>query len=407
MSQPLVTIVTPSLNQGEFIRATIESVLAQDYPRIEYLIMDGGSTDQTASVAAEYSTRLTWISETDRGQSHAINKGFLRARGDIVAWLNSDDLLLPGAVAAAVAQFQQAGPAGAVYGEGYLMDRSGLSRRRFPATERFNLWKLTYLSDYILQPAAFFRRPALEEVGWLDESLHYAMDWDLLIRLGKKFGLAYTPEYLAALREYPEAKSFSGGRARLAEIRRVLERHTGLHRAPGYWPHALDQLQRSTMTALTRPGPRWLRPPAQFLSLLVYAATAAPIAWVALRSQGCFPDGWVGRRLRWMLPEGHGRVAIRGLVPDHPSLRGQTLAVWLEGRELARWPLGPGRFEIAFEPPTPAGSALQFEVRATRWRRAPPHAGLGLRRLAWKIESIRSAPSVRNHPSSFGFPVLP
>ncbi|MGA1997178.1 MAG: glycosyltransferase family 2 protein, partial [Bryobacteraceae bacterium] len=190
MSQPLVTIVTPSLNQGEFIRATIESVLAQDYPRIEYLIMDGGSTDQTASVAAEYSTRLTWISETDRGQSHAINKGFLRARGDIVAWLNSDDLLLPGAVAAAVAQFQQAGPAGAVYGEGYLMDRSGLSRRRFPATERFNLWKLTYLSDYILQPAAFFRRPALEEVGWLDESLHYAMDWDLLIRLGKKFGLA-------------------------------------------------------------------------------------------------------------------------------------------------------------------------------------------------------------------------
>lgn len=132
MSQPLVTIVTPSLNQGEFIRATIESVLAQDYPRIEYLIMDGGSTDQTASVAAEYSTRLTWISETDRGQSHAINKGFLRARGDIVAWLNSDDLLLPGAVAAAVAQFQQAGPAGAVYGEGYLMDRSGLSRRRFP-----------------------------------------------------------------------------------------------------------------------------------------------------------------------------------------------------------------------------------------------------------------------------------
>ena len=393
MSLPLVTIVTPSLNQGEFIRATIESVLAQDYPRIEYLIQDGGSTDQTASIAAEYSTRLAWISEKDRGQSHAINKGFLRARGDIVAWLNSDDLLLPGAVAAAVAQFQHAGPAAAVYGEGYLMDRSGLSRRRFPATERFNLWKLTYLSDYILQPAAFFRRPALEEVGWLDESLHYTMDWDLLIRLGKKFGLAYTPEYLAALREYPEAKSFSGGRARIAEIRRVLERHTGMRRAPGYWTHSLDQLQRSAMAALTRPGPRWLGPPAQFLSLLVYAATAAPIAWVARRSQGCFPDGWVGRRLRWMLPDGHGRAAICGFVPDHPSLRGQTLAVWLEGRELARWPVGPGSFEIAFELPTPAGSALQFEVRATRWRRAPLDAGLGLRRLAWKIESIRSEPA--------------
>ncbi|MGP8247258.1 MAG: glycosyltransferase family 2 protein [Bryobacteraceae bacterium] len=393
MSQPLVTIVTPSLNQGEFIRATIESVLAQEYPSIEYLIMDGGSTDRTASIAAEYSTRLVWTSDKDRGQSHAINKGFLRARGDIVAWLNSDDLLLPGAVAAAVRALQQAEPAGAVYGEGYLTDRSGLSRRRFPATDRFNLWKLTYLSDYILQPAAFFRRAALETVGWLDESLHYAMDWDLLIRLGKKFGLAYTPEYLAALREYPEAKSFSGGRARVAEIRRVLERHTGLRRAPGYWTHALDQLQHSGMAALSGPSPGWLAPPAQFLSLLVYVATAAPIAWVARRSQGCFPDGWVGRRLRWMLPEGQGKVAIRGFVPDRSSLRGQTLAAWLEGRQLARWPLGPGSFEVTFELRSSPGTALQFEVRASHWCHAPLHGELGLRRLAWKIESIRSEPA--------------
>jgi GT2 family glycosyltransferase len=392
LSQPLVTIVTPSLNQGEFIRATIESVLAQDYPRIEYFVMDGGSTDQTASIAAEYSSRLSWTSEKDRGQSHAINKGFLRARGEIVAWLNSDDLLLPGAVAAAVGRFQQAGPAGAVYGEGYLMDRSGHSRRRFPATERFNLWKLTYLSDYVLQPAVFFRRAAVETVGWLDESLHYAMDWDLLIRLGKKFGLAYTPEYLAALREYPEAKSFSGGRARIAEIRRVLERHTGLARAPGYWIHALDQLQRSAMAALSGPSPRWLAPPAQLLSLLVYVVTAAPIAWVALGAQGCFPDGWVGPRLRWMLPEGQAKVAIRGLVPDHSSLRDQSLALWQEGRQLARWPLGPGSFEITFEPRGAAGSALEFEVRAGHWGHAL-RGELGLRRLAWKIESICSEPA--------------
>ena len=390
MSQSLVTIVTPSLNQGEFIRATIESVLAQDYPNIEYLIMDGGSADRSASIAAEYSSRLTWTSEQDRGQSHAINKGFQCARGDIVAWVNSDDLLLPGAVGAAVDALEHAGPAAAVYGEGYLMDRSGLARRRFPATERFNLWKLAYLSDYILQPAAFFRRSAVEAVGWVDESLHYAMDWDLLIRLGKKFGLAYTPAYLAALREYPEAKTFSGGRARIAEIRRVLERHTGLHCAPGYWTHALDQCQRSAMTALTRPGPRWLGPPAQFLSLLAYAATAAPIAWVALGAQGCFAGGWVGRRLRWMLPEGHGRVEIRGVVPAHPSLRGQSLAVWLEGSELARWPVGPGSFEIAFDLPAFAGRAVPFEVRATRWRRAPLEAGLGLNGVAWKVESIRS-----------------
>ena len=102
MPEPLVTIVTPSYNQGRFIRATIESVLAQDYPAIEYIIMDGGSTDETAAIASEYKERLTFISESDRGQSHAINKGFRMARGEIVSWINSDDIILPGAVGHAV-----------------------------------------------------------------------------------------------------------------------------------------------------------------------------------------------------------------------------------------------------------------------------------------------------------------
>src|SRR5215831_19568911 len=95
---PIVTVVTPSYNQGSFIRATIESVLSQDYPNVEYIIMDGGSTDETGSVAKDYASRLTFISEKDRGQSHAINKGFHMARGSIVAWLNSDDTYLPGAI---------------------------------------------------------------------------------------------------------------------------------------------------------------------------------------------------------------------------------------------------------------------------------------------------------------------
>jgi glycosyltransferase involved in cell wall biosynthesis len=145
--------VTPSYNQGEFIRATIESVLSQDYPNLRYIVMDGGSTDQTAAIAAEYGSRLTWISEKDRGQAHAINKGFAMASGEIVAWLNSDDIFLPGAVKRAVRGFSSAPPGiGAIYGEGYLMDREGHFRRRFPHTEPFNLWKLMYLSDYVLPP---------------------------------------------------------------------------------------------------------------------------------------------------------------------------------------------------------------------------------------------------------------
>src|SRR5882724_1671971 len=102
MPGPLVTIVTPSYNQGHFIRATIESVLSQDYPHVEYIIMDGGSTDETASVAKDYASRVTFISEKDRGQSHAINKGFDMAKGSVLAWLNSDDLYLPGCIRTAV-----------------------------------------------------------------------------------------------------------------------------------------------------------------------------------------------------------------------------------------------------------------------------------------------------------------
>src|SRR5580704_13013939 len=158
MTFPLVTIVTPSFNQGRFIRATIESVLSQDYPNLEYIIMDGGSTDETSAIAAEYGTRLKWISEKDRGQSHAINKGFRMAKGEIVSWLNSDDIILPGAVACAVNAFSRNPRLGAVYGEGYQIDIDGNIKCRFPATEPFNLWKLIYLSDYILQQTAYFRR---------------------------------------------------------------------------------------------------------------------------------------------------------------------------------------------------------------------------------------------------------
>ena len=162
MAEPLVTIVTPTLNQGHFIRSTIESVLSQDYPNIEYIVMDGGSTDETAAVVQDYSSRLTWISERDRGQSHAINKGFRLARGEIVAWLNSDDLLLPGAVRKAVNACQANPQAGAIYGEGYLIDRSGETTGRFPCTEAFNLWKLVHLSDYILQQTVFFKKRVLD-----------------------------------------------------------------------------------------------------------------------------------------------------------------------------------------------------------------------------------------------------
>src|SRR5262245_2920980 len=125
MKKPLVSIVTPSYNQARFIRATIESVLSQDYPNIEYIIIDGSSTDKTASIAQEYAGRLTFISEKHRGQAHAINKGFRLARGELVSWLNSDDIILQGALSRAVSAFERRPTLGAVFGEGYLIDLFG------------------------------------------------------------------------------------------------------------------------------------------------------------------------------------------------------------------------------------------------------------------------------------------
>jgi glycosyltransferase involved in cell wall biosynthesis len=363
-------------------------VLSQDYPGIEYIVMDGGSTDQTSAVVSDYASRLTSISEKDRGQAHAINKGFVRARGEIVAWLNSDDILQPGAITQAVDAFARAPKGvGGIYGEGYLMDRDGRITRRFPATEPFNLWKLVYLSDYILQQSTFFRRAAVKDVGWLDESLHYAMDWDLLIRLGKRFGLQYVPEYFGILREYPEAKSFAGGRARIEEIRRVLERHTGQKRAPGYWAYSLHA-HRSEWRALATRGPAWRQAAAKFGSRLLDLATMVPLVWIEDRMQGLYKDGWAADRLKWMLPEGMGDVIVRGSVPADPRLTGQVLLVICEGRDVGRWPVGPGAFELRFPSAADHRGALLFEVRASRYRLS---SGMNYRRLAWVMEKIEWA----------------
>jgi glycosyltransferase involved in cell wall biosynthesis len=387
-----VTIVTPSYNQGEFIRETIESVLSQDYPNVEYIIMDGGSTDHTAAIAGEYAGRLTWIQEADRGQAHAINKGFARARGEIVAWLNSDDILLPGAVRRAVDAFARAPHAGAIYGDGYLMDREGRRTGRFPETQPFNLWRLTYLSDYVLQQSTFFRRAAVDAVGGLDETLHYALDWDLLIRLGTKFGLQYVPEDFGVLREYSDAKSFSGGSRRIQEIRRVLERHTGLRRAPGYWIYALDTVQRGWQQRLVDRAPRWLRFPGRLAHLTVYVPAAVAIMCVLRYAQGWTPDGWASDRMSWLMPEGRGDVVIRGRLPDDPALRGMTLRAVVAGREVGAWTLAPGPFVARFTAPETAG-ALPLELRASRYRRVFRGRDGG-RRLAFQLTAIEWA----DHP---------
>ena len=394
MHQPLVSIVTPSYNQGHFIRATIESVLSQTYQPIEYIIMDGGSTDATASIVKDYSSRVTWISERDHGQSHAINKGFRMAKGSIVSWLNSDDWILPGAVAHAVAGFAAQPEAGAVYGEGYVADRNGSITGRFPFTEPLNLWKLVHLSDYILQQTVYFRRAVIEDVGFLREDLHYVMDWDILIRIAKRYSVHYIPEYMGCLREYPESKSFSGGRERLREIASILREHTGLRYPPGYLVYGLHTYRSLWSESIRTRAPAPLRPFSNWLasSLSVMCGYWADRA--ERLSQGWRPDGWAGRVMKYMLPAGPSRkLALSGWIPKR-----QKMTIEANGVGVAEKVLEKGDFEWEVQIPRSSDSiCLEFKT-SRRFLAGVPYKlrSIGSERM---IEPSRPGPHHRDQSS--------
>jgi hypothetical protein len=204
---PLVSIVTPSFNQAKYLEETIISVLNQDYPNTEYLIMDGGSSDGSIDVIRKYEHRLAfWISEKDDGQAHAINKGWRRSRGEIVAYLNSDDIYMQGAISKAVRAFAEHPEWAMLYGDCGLINESGAFIGSLMARP-FDL-KSLLLRCTIGQPAVFIRRSALETVGMLDESFHMAMDYDLWMRLGLSFPIGHlSGEHLADFRVHASAKS--------------------------------------------------------------------------------------------------------------------------------------------------------------------------------------------------------
>jgi GT2 family glycosyltransferase len=220
---PLVSIVTPSFNQGRFIRETIESVLGQDYPSIEYIVVDGGSTDGTLDILRSYEGRLTWVAGPDRGQSDAINKGLRRAQGEVLAWLNSDDTYLPGAVGKAVNYFKTHPDIGMVYGKGYHVDMHGRILDRY-YTEPFDFDRLMEVC-FVCQPAVFWRAEVSHETGLLDVDLHYCLDYEFWMRIAKKFKVGYLREYLANARTHAESKTQTGTVRALREIMGTVDRH--------------------------------------------------------------------------------------------------------------------------------------------------------------------------------------
>jgi glycosyltransferase involved in cell wall biosynthesis len=208
-----------------FLEQAIRSVLAQDYPHLEYLVMDGGSTDGTLDILRRHQGRLRWESRPDRGQADAINRGFLQSRGSIFAFLCADDAYLPGAVRTAVRRLLANPGCAGIYGEGHLIDEQGAILGRYP-TREFDP-ELLRTECFICQPAAFLRREVFAEVGMLDPELHFALDFDLWIRISQRYPLLKLGDYLALSRMHRGSKTFRC-RVRVCQERiQVLQRHYG------------------------------------------------------------------------------------------------------------------------------------------------------------------------------------
>lgn len=206
---PRISIVTPSYNQGRFIEGTIRSVLLQGYPNLEYIVIDGGSADGTTDILRKYEPWLTyWVSEPDRGQSHAVNKGFKLASGEIAAWLNSDDQYLPGTLETIVEHAQKYPEAGAWAGGGRRLDAKSrkIIWERLPPGLQFD--EIVNWNEYYLpQPSCFLNRNVLRDEVYLNESYHLQMDFDLWLRIAKKFSIMPIRQILSVNLQHSKAKT--------------------------------------------------------------------------------------------------------------------------------------------------------------------------------------------------------
>jgi len=231
--QPLVSIITPSFNQARYIEATIPSVLDQGYPSVEYIVVDGGSSDGAVDIIRSYADQLAWwVSEKDKGQTDALNKGFAQAKGQILAWINSDDTYEPGAVAAAVRYLTAHPEIGMVYADANFIDEKGRVIGRFPAAQT-DYRRLRQGYVHIPQQAAFFRADLWRRVGPLDPDFYFAMDYDLWVRLAKLAPFAYLPgQTWANFRLHKNAKTVSADERCWPEMLNVHYRDGGSFFAP-------------------------------------------------------------------------------------------------------------------------------------------------------------------------------
>lgn len=259
---PRLTIITPSYNHAPYLRRCIDSVLDQGYPNLQYLVLDGGSTDGTPSLLRSYGDTITWRSEPDGGQAAAINDGLRMADGDIVAWLNSDDYYALGAFARAVAMFADDSTVDMIYGRGHMVDANERLLREFPT---FNPQRLDMRRTCsICQPTVFLRRRVIADVGLLNPALDICFDYDWWLRIMREHVFRFCPHVLAVSRHYGTTKTDARRLRALVEAGYVLRYHHGRTkwRWSGKWLEHRWSLRRS----------RFLLPPVGWISAARSAA---------------------------------------------------------------------------------------------------------------------------------------
>jgi len=403
---PPITVVTPSFNQAKFITETIESVLSQNYPDLDFVVMDGGSTDGTQDILRRYGDRIRWVSERDDGQADAVNKGVALARGEIIGWLNSDDTYLPKALAKVARVFATREDVDVVYGDADHVREDGSPFGPYP-TAPFDYQRLAE-TCFICQPATFVRRRALRDVGGVDPRLHFCMDYDLWIRLGQRHRFAYLPEVLARSRLHKEAKTIASRRRVFREIIDTVHRHYGFvpfEWAYGYADHLFNRAPRDVLSAGRPSAFAWgagvllvlwfnRRQPAYWPKCLRRAAR--PL-WRGVTSgasgfEARWGDRWVSKRYvgEVMVVPAATRIVIRGRH-EMPGRHPLMLSVFLDHVSTGAHVFhhrGPFTIEAAL--PETDEQTVRLEIVANRTFRPLYRGFRDARLLSWILDDVRT-----------------
>jgi glycosyltransferase involved in cell wall biosynthesis len=352
---PVVSVVTPSYQMAHFLEETIQSVLGQDYPRIDHIVMDGGSTDGTLEILRKYEGRLRYSSGPDGGQSDAINRGFEISRGQIFTFLNADDTYLPGAVSTAVKSMLARKDVGLVYGDAYHVHEDGSIMGPYP-TRPYDYESLSR-NCYICQPASFMWRDVFLAVGGINKKLHIALDYDLWMRIAKLYPLMKIDGFLATSRMYRENKTVSKRRLGYLEIMSCVREHYGYipyDWVYGYSAYLLDR--KDQIFEATRPSL-----PKLLLTLLLGSCynNRQPVRYwkdfgkqlgIGAKFTGRYDDGWIAKKYVTELDGAADceRITIAGRHLA-PFIRGFKLAVRMNGTFVDKVEIvehGPFTFDV-------------------------------------------------------------